>query len=224
MVTYSSCVVYSVLSLSGLLVPMCSIGPVGVVFRCICLLGSVQVANVFTHRHAPYLHRAPWVQLHPHLFVCCHNFIIFSSTFTKCYDFSMKYQAIAVQSVASLYEQINKQQSLPFSLYIVRVISPILSEKKKVETLRSLHCGCFYTHTHKETNMCRECYFVLWRFEPSQPQRIYIRAGNKNQCISHFCSAQQSSNRKILFKNPHILSRHKYKTKQVCTQTSNINF
>ena len=121
-------------------------------------------------------------------------------------------------------KQINKQQSLPFSLYIVRVISPILSEKKKVETLRSLHCGCFYTHTHKETNMCRECYFVLWRFEPSQPQRIYIRAGNKNQCISHFCSAQQSSNRKILFKNPHILSRHKYKTKQVCTQTSNINF
>ena len=69
-------------------------------------------------------------------------------------------------------KQINKQQSLPFSLYIVRVISPILSEKKKVETLRSLHCGCFYTHTHKETNMCRECYFVLWRFEPSQPQRI----------------------------------------------------
>ena len=53
--------------------------------------------------------------------------------------------------VLTTSEQISRQQNLPFTLYITGVNSPILSKKEKVETLWSVHCECFYTHTHNET-------------------------------------------------------------------------
>ena len=120
------------------------------------------VLNFTVHRGCNCTHTCFLFCLFACLFVLPYLHL-FSPTSTSFYDFVNEvpsYRCAKFCVVVVKHKQANKQRSLPFSLYIVGVISLILSKKEKVETLRSVHCGCFYTHTHKETKMCRESYFV----------------------------------------------------------------